>query len=314
MSGRIDPKDGLLNPLAIYQAQIDAVGRAFWKRDWTRLMTLLALPTQLRTTDARITLTGHDEALQMMQELRDDMDRMNVSEYHRIATDAQLVDAESRIIAGQHITHIMRGGSHARAPYTSRQFIRFEDGLWKCYDLDCEVQNRDLAVVGPKTARARRDLPVNADAASRIYQDWIDRCDAAFWAEDHARLGAMMAYPHRINMLDDDRHFDGPSDLIASAMGFRAHLRQSGVKQFYRVCTQARLLADGMAIEGAHLTHIRTGQAYLLAPYVTRMTLVLRNGNWLCGRLDATTTQRDIPLLNPPGPASDRHDPATVGT
>lgn len=314
MSAPIDPKDGLQDPLAIYQAQIDAVGRAFWKRDWTRLMTMLALPTQLRTTDARITLTGHDEALQMMQELRDDMDRMNVSEYNRIATGAQLFDAESRIIAGQHITHIMRGGSHARAPYPSRQFIRFEDGLWKCYDLDCEVQNRDLAVIGPKTAQARRDLPVNADAASRIYQDWLDRCDAAFWAEDHARVGAMMAYPHRIKTLDDDRQFDHADDLIASAAGFRAYLRHSGVKQFYRVCTHAALLADGMAIEGRHLTHIRTEQSCLRAPYETRMTLVLRGGHWLCGRLNAATTHENLPLLNPHGPASDRHDPATVGT
>lgn len=277
-------------------------------------MTLLALPTQLRTTDARITLTGHDEALQLLQESRDDMDRMNISEYHRIATRAQVVDAENRIIAGQHITHLMRGGSHARAPYPSRQFIRYEDGLWKCYDLDCTVQNRDFVVIGPKTAQARRDLPVTADAASRIYQDWLDRCDAAFWAEDHARLGAMMAYPHRFTTGDDARQFDHADELIASATGFRAHLRQSGVAQFYRVCSQARLLADGMAIEGAHLTHIRTEDGYLIAPYVSRMTLVLRNGNWLCGRLNTAIAQRDIPLLNPPGPARDRQDPAPLGT
>lgn len=314
MSGRSDPMDGLQDPLAIYQAQIDAVGRAFWKRDWTRLMTMLALPTQFRTQDARITLTRGDEILQMMQESRDDMDRMNISEYHRIATGARVVDAEKQIIAGQHVTHLMRGGSHARAPYTSRQFIRFEDGRWKCYDLDCAVQNRDLVVIGPKTAKARRDLPVSPAAATRIYQDWIDRCDAAFWAEDHTRLGAMMAYPHRFKTLDDDRQFDRADDLIASAMGFRAHLRRCAVTQFHRVCTQARLLADGMAIEGGHLTHIRTEHGDLIAPYATRMTLVLRNGNWLCGRLDAATAQGDIPLLNPPGPATDRQDPATLGT
>lgn len=293
-----DETDGMQDPLAIYQAQIDAVSRSFWRRDWTQLMTLLALPTQLRTHDARITLHDHDETLAMMQELRDDLERMNVTEYHRIATKADYTDRDAGIIAGSHVTHLMRGGSHARAPYACRQFIRIEDGLWKCYDLDCAVHNRDLAVIGPETAKARRALPASESGADLIYQDWLDRCDAAFWVEDHAKLGAMMAYPHRFRAMDGACHFDTAADLIAAARDFRAHLRRTGVGQFYRVCTGATFVADGTAIEGGHMTHIRTELGYLHAPYPAKMTLVLRNGRWLCGQLEAEARNADLVLFD----------------
>lgn len=286
------------DPLAIYQAQLDAVSRTFWRRDWTQLMKHLALPTQLRTHDARITLHSHDETLAMMQELRADLERMNVTEYHRIAIKADYLDREAGIIAGNHVTHMMRGGSHARAPYQCRQLIRHEDGLWKCFDLDCAVQNRDLAVIGLHTSRTRHALPVTPDRAEMIYQDWIDRCDASFWAGDLARLGEMMAYPHRFVTKDEHRQFDTAKDLIDAARDFRAYLRENGVCQFYRVCTGATLLADGAAIEGRHMTHIRTELGELHSPYATKLTLVLRNGRWLCGQLDTTASNTDLPLGN----------------
>ena len=65
-----------------------------------------------------------------------------------------------------------------------------------------------------------------------------------------------------------------------------------------RVCTGATLVADGTAIEGRHMTHIRTELGYLHAPYPAKMTLVLRNGRWLCGQLEAEARNADLVLFD----------------
>ena len=129
---------------AIYQANLDTVTRAFWRRDMARLGDLLHVPTWMRLADAEVLVSTWDELRAVLEAQRDSLDRMGATEYHRICIGAEWAEGRDDWIQGRHMTYILRGGAEAVPPYPCTMDLRRFGVLWMACALDCAIRNRDL--------------------------------------------------------------------------------------------------------------------------------------------------------------------------
>lgn len=135
---------------AIYQANLDAVGVAFWARDWDTIVRLIHTPSVVSSLDS---VSRHDTPEAMIASFsksRDAFGMMGVTEYHRVCFDADFADGTQMVIAGEHTTHLIRGGSHLLPPYHCVMCLQKIDLTWRAAGLHCEISNADLMVVPEK--------------------------------------------------------------------------------------------------------------------------------------------------------------------
>lgn len=138
---------------SIYQAHLDAVGRAFWDRDWGSLSQYLAPQNSLRTLDTAYATRNHEEMRLSYQSLRDSIDIVGAQAYHRICLEAQFTDASQTRILGRHRTYILSGGTTVLEPYESDMTLELIDQRWLGVAIFGRFKNSDLTAISPDLLR-----------------------------------------------------------------------------------------------------------------------------------------------------------------
>lgn len=134
----------------IYQANLDAVSRALLTRDLGLMMQHIAVPGRMSLRDARLDHETPDVLKQALNDFRDTLGAMGITDYHRICIEAAFTDAAKTRIEGRHETHALKGSAYLFPAYDSVMRLRLEeDGNWKGYDIMSNTRNSDTTILSP---------------------------------------------------------------------------------------------------------------------------------------------------------------------
>jgi hypothetical protein len=115
----------------IYQANLDAVSRAFWAGDTAAVLEHVGIPNLMSQSDREIVMTSVEEFDLVQQDFRQQLIDMGVIEYRRRCLDADFVPGMSDMIAGRHVTLMTYADGRRHPPFPSRMvLLRYETG-WK---------------------------------------------------------------------------------------------------------------------------------------------------------------------------------------
>ena len=133
--GSDDATDATDEVKGIVQAHLDLVSVALWERRWEAVADAVAYPHVIDTVDRSLTMHTREALIREVRLLRDNLDALAATAYHRICLRAELTDAGT--IVGLNRTYILRGGSYVVAPYeTTMTLVRSDpaaggDGAWR---------------------------------------------------------------------------------------------------------------------------------------------------------------------------------------
>jgi hypothetical protein len=150
------------DPVAVYQANLDAVSQLLWQRDWDGVLEHLAVPNEVVLADGSARLDDREAMLRHLQVYRASFDQMGAEGYHRLCLWARHESDEENTIFGRHRTYTLRGGRHLTRPYESEMRLRrFPSGIWKACALRVFEANATIAAI------AGQDLqPLTRDGRS----------------------------------------------------------------------------------------------------------------------------------------------------
>ncbi|KHQ50462.1 hypothetical protein [Mameliella alba] len=134
----------------IYQANLDVGSRMFFAGDLDRIGSHIAVPCAVHTQDSSQRIERLEDLLVMLREQPDSLRRLGTTEYHRICIKAEFTDPTGQRIRGQHGTYLLRGGSYLMERSPCEQLIELQGDDWKALDLDRQMRNSDLTMVGPQ--------------------------------------------------------------------------------------------------------------------------------------------------------------------
>lgn len=117
------------------------------------------------------------------------------------------------------------------------------------------------------------------DRAHAIYQDLLDRINAAYNAGNFDLFQTLIGLPHRLTTLERTEELTGIEDLRALFDQFCSPLQKSGGTGFTRISAAARFIDDD-TIEGTHVTRIKKGNVHMRGPYPVKSLLAHRDGRW----------------------------------
>lgn len=147
----------------IYQANLDAVSRMLFAGDLDRIGCHIAVPCAVHTQDSSQRIEQLDDLMVMLREQRDCLRRLGATEYHRICIEAEFTDPTGLRIRGHHRTYLLRGGSYLMEPYPCEQQIELQGDDWKALDLNCQMRNSELTLVGPQLMEHLRRREAHSD-------------------------------------------------------------------------------------------------------------------------------------------------------
>lgn len=131
----------------IYQDLLDAIDRAFWRRDWAAVMPLIAMPCHLSSPEGRRTVDTPEAFLDLLKAARDNFDVVGATNYHRISRGACFADASRRKITGLHETFILRGTVLIVPRHIGKATMEKEDSAgWRMFDLHTNNREANLPV------------------------------------------------------------------------------------------------------------------------------------------------------------------------
>lgn len=140
----------------IYQSNLDAVTRKFFTGDLSGVGDLIAIPSNVHTSDASLRIERMEDLLVMLNEQRESLMRLGTTEYHRICIEAAFANPPGTRIMGRHRTYVLRGGTYLMDPYLCEQTLVKEGSFWRASDIRCGLKNRDYTIVGPRTVESVR--------------------------------------------------------------------------------------------------------------------------------------------------------------
>ena len=133
--------------------------------------------------------------------------------------------------------------------------------------------------------------------ATQIYQRHLDLVSAAVWAGDDHKAAQYICFPITMTTVDGVAVMHDAEELIAGSAAFRKSLLRIGATEYHRICKTASMSDDGLEINGSHTTHVMSGGSYALPPYLTKMTLVWRDGLWLASQTTSQVANSDCTIL-----------------
>ena len=123
----------------IYQAYLDVSTRLVIDGEAEAYCDHVQLPFVFRTgAGVEVVETRADLASDIMR-AHDWMKQKSVSDYHRIAREAQFLDEET--IEGFHVTYALRGAVPVLEPYSSRAILRRTGDSWRVSFAEHELRD-----------------------------------------------------------------------------------------------------------------------------------------------------------------------------
>ncbi len=141
----------------IYQANLDAVTRAFWTRRFDRLPFHIGIPGQMITDDGEIVIGSTDELIVLMQDFREKLASLGGVSYHRRCRHARFADTQNSVVIGLHDTVLKDAKDVVIGAYSNRMTLMRDDHTWKSVRIDSSAENKKFNVVSPDFAKAQRE-------------------------------------------------------------------------------------------------------------------------------------------------------------
>lgn len=151
-------------------------------------------------------------------------------------------------------------------------------------------------------------------SAAAIYQDNLDAVTDALWRGDVPGILNHIALPNSMVTEDASYIINSIDEMTIVATEFRDHLTSIGADGYHRLCLSARYVTDNRdMIIGLHETRMVNGGVCFGTPYLNRMTLLKRNGNWQGVMVEAETSNEDLTILSPDLAESQMQELARIG-
>jgi len=112
-----------------------------------------------------------------------------------------------------------------------------------------------------------------------IYQAHLDKAGQAILDYDFSTVLDMIHYPSFIETDDVTLRIPDRESYLPSIKSLRDNFAKRGVTAYYRICREAVFAHDDPnRIEGIHEVYALSGATPVLDPYLTQMSLILRDG------------------------------------
>jgi len=112
-----------------------------------------------------------------------------------------------------------------------------------------------------------------------IYQAHLDKAGQAILDYDFSTVLDMVHYPSFIETDDVTLRIPDRESYLPSIKSLRDNFAKRGVTAYYRICREAVFAHDDPdRIEGIHEVYALSGATPVLDPYLTQMSLILRDG------------------------------------
>lgn len=119
----------------------------------------------------------------------------------------------------------------------------------------------------------------NDRLAQSIYQDLLEKINAALLAGNFSKYGSYFALPHIVETFEGRTTISTEEELEALFDGMRHRLEMTNVTGLTRDCTMAQFINEE-TIRGCHETRLITDQSVILNSYPALSTLLLLDGQW----------------------------------
>lgn len=151
--------------------------------------------------------------------------------------------------------------------------------------------------------------------ATAIYQNNLDAVSEALWNRDVKTIMEHLAMPNSMVTHDATFIISSIDEMAILVTEFRDHMASIGADKYERICLSARYLsARNDLIIGIHETRISKGGTVIGAPYLCRMTLINRDGNWQGVLIEYEISNAHIKILSPDLVESQMQALARIGT
>ncbi len=277
--------------LDIYQAYLDVSTRLVIDGEAEAYCDHVQLPFVFRTgAGVEVVETRADLAFDIMR-AHDWMKQKSVSDYHRIAREAQFLDEET--IEGFHVTYALRGAVPVLEPYSSRAILRRTGDSWRVSFAEHELRDalypdRDAraqhGIFAPRWTRGPAGLTRDPMQALPIYRATVERIARLASCSDPEAWYACYTQPFTV-------HYDTGDEVVETAdqnRKFYDLLHQSmakaGADTLSIRATSAIFLSESRLL-GYHEARFTKNGESLFGPIQSRMVLVEMDGTWLCNSI-----------------------------
>lgn len=137
-------------------------------------------------------------------------------------------------------------------------------------------------------------------SAAAIYQRNLDAVSDALWRNDVQTMLEHIALPNSMVTEDASLIISSVDEMAIVATEFREHMATLGADGYERVCLAARTLSARQdLIVGLHETRITRNKAVIGSPYLSRMTLICRQGRWQGVLIESDAKNSNLTILSP---------------
>ncbi|TFL16983.1 hypothetical protein [Jannaschia formosa] len=140
------------NAWQIYQDHLDAVSKAFWARDYDRVVTMMSYPHKMRSGRLCQVVQTPGELIEVAEIARSSMQRLGGTAYHRVCLEAAFNPDDPDHIRGRHRVFLLRGGSYVIDPYESEMCLVRVDGSWLSMGVSNENNIAIVTTLDPSRA------------------------------------------------------------------------------------------------------------------------------------------------------------------
>lgn len=140
----------------IYQAFLDECSRALMAAEYDALANSMVYPHRMETTDSLVCFDKPEEMVVAAEHFHEFLRAVGATDYNRVCDFASF-EPKGDVIAGEHTTFILRGGSFAVEPYRNRMWMRRVEDDWRCSGIAASVSNRTCTILSPDQLRAPRE-------------------------------------------------------------------------------------------------------------------------------------------------------------
>jgi hypothetical protein len=145
------------NARDIYQANLDAVSKAFMEGDTSTVLNYIGIPNLMSQNDREIVLASPEEFDLVLQDFRQQLLDMGVVDYYRRCTEAEFIPGMTDMIAGRHETLMTYGDDTVHPPFPSRMVLMRYPCGWKGIWLQTEMDSSEIEIISPDIAMAQTE-------------------------------------------------------------------------------------------------------------------------------------------------------------
>lgn len=136
----------------IYQSFLDAGSELLMAAAFDALADSMVYPQTMETSDSVVRYENRDMMIDAVEHFRGFLSGVGATDYHRVCHFATF-EPGSDVIAGEHTTYILKGGSFAVPPYRNRMWLRRVNDHWCGSGIAAAVENRTCMILSPKQLR-----------------------------------------------------------------------------------------------------------------------------------------------------------------